>query len=238
MAKRNSGSSPVSGTARSGSAKKRPPLTQVKKPFPWGTVIGGAVLALALIGIVAYAATNQGSGFTDPLEAADEKFDGLSVTEDPARDHVEGPVDYPSVPPAGGQHNGVPQQCAVYTEPIPSEHAVHSLEHGAVWITYNDDVPEDEVAELTSIVDGDPYGLLSPIPDQESPIMLTAWGRQLAVDSADDGRVEDFFDTYKSGPQTPERGAACVGNASTGSLGTPVPQPVPPAASPEPSPAG
>jgi hypothetical protein len=247
MAKRNSGSSPVSGTARSGSAKKRPPLTQVKKPFPWGTVIGGgAVLALALIGIVAYAATNQGSGFTDPIEAADEKFPGLSVTEDLPRDHVEGAVDYPSVPPVGGPHNGVPQQCDVYTEQVPTENVVHSLEHGAVWITYRPDLPQDQVDKLTDIVDGDPYGLLSPLPGQDAPIMATAWGRQLPVDNADDERIEEFLETYASGPQSPELGAACAGSTSTGTLGQPLPQPTPPlspapsapAASTEPSPAG
>lgn len=240
MAKRNSGSSPVSGTAKSGSAKKRPPITAVKKPFPWGTVIGGGLLALALIGIVVYAATNQGEGFTDPLEAADERFPGINAAniDELERNHVEGPVDYPSVPPLGGNHSAVPQQCDVYTEPIPTESAVHSLEHGAVWITYSSELPEDQVDALTGIVEGDPYGLLSPVPDQDAPVIATAWGRQLTADSADDDRIEEFFDTYKSGPQTPERGAACVGSATTGSLGgapAPATAPSSPAASPEPS---
>jgi hypothetical protein len=236
MAKSTPGSSPVPGTARSGSAKKRPPLTAVKKPFPWGTVAGGGVLALALIAIVVYAVLNQGEGFTEPLEAADEKFPGLSVVENPARDHVEGPVDYPSVPPAGGPHNGVPQQCGVYTEQVPAEHVVHSLEHGAVWVTYDPDLPEGQVDQLTEAVEGDPYGLLSPLPEQEAPIMLTAWGRQLAVDSADDDRIGEFLSTYTSGPQTPERGAACAGNSSTGTA--PVGGAGQPGQMPQPSPAG
>jgi hypothetical protein len=239
MAKSTPGSSPVSGTARSGSAKKRPPLTAVKKPFPWGTVAGGGVLALALIAIVVYAVMNQGEGFTDPLEAADEKFlPELQVTalDELERAHVQGPVDYPQMPPVGGQHSSLPQQCDVYTEQVPTESVVHSLEHGAVWITYRPDLPRDQVDKLTDIVDGDPYGLLSPLPNQEPPIMATTWGRQLPVDNADDERIEEFLETYGSGPQSPELGAACAGNSSTGT--TPVGGAGQPGQMPQPSPAG
>lgn len=41
--------------------------------------------------------------------------------------------------------------------------------------------------------------------------MLTAWGKQVAVDSAKDPRVDQFFAKYVQGPQTPEPGAACTG---------------------------
>jgi hypothetical protein len=41
--------------------------------------------------------------------------------------------------------------------------------------------------------------------------MLSAWGKQLTVDSADDPRVSQFFTKYVQGAQTPEPGAACTG---------------------------
>ncbi len=184
------------------------------------------VLAALLIGIVGYAVANQGEGVRDLVRNPDAAIEGVQVasSEDLSRDHVAGAVDYESVPPNGGEHNAVPQPCAVYDEPIPAEHAVHSLEHGAVWITYNDDVADDQVQELADKVEGDPYGLMSPVPEQESPIVLTAWGRTLALDSADDSRIDDFVEAYASGPQTPERGAACIGNTTTGSL-APAPAP-------------
>ena len=207
-------------------ARKTPPTsrraapTKVSKPFPWGTVLGSVVLAALLVGVVGYAFANQGEGVRDLVRNPDAAIEGVQVadTEDLARDHVAGAVDYPSVPPNGGAHNSVPQSCAVYDEPIPAEHAVHSLEHGAVWITYNDELAEDQVEVLAGKVEGDPYGLMSPVPDQESPIVLSAWGRTLELDSASDSRIDDFIEAYASGPQTPERGAACIGNTTTGEL--------------------
>ena len=50
---------------------------------------------------------------------------------------------------------------------------------------------------------------MSPYPEQASPIMLSAWGVQLAVDSADDPRVDQFLAKFRQGPQTPEPGATC-----------------------------
>jgi len=49
--------------------------------------------------------------------------------------HVAGPIAYTEKPPMGGAHNVVWQNCGVYEALIHSEHAVHALEHGAVWIT-------------------------------------------------------------------------------------------------------
>jgi hypothetical protein len=214
MSKRNRQPAPGAAGGRARSA----PVT-VKKPFPWGTVIASVVLGALLIGLVAYAAMNQGSGVRDLLAEDDASFDGIELVENPARDHVSGQVDYPdypSVPPAGGEHNAVPQQCAVYDEEISPEHAVHALEHGAVWITYAPDLDESQVEDLSSLVDGDPYRLMSPLPGQESPIVLSAWGRQLQISDAGDRRVNRFLDVYTNGRQTPERGAACVGVSTTG----------------------
>ena len=127
MANRPSSARPSSGRgAPPAGGRRRTPPPQVKKPFPWGVAATSAVLGLLLIGILVYAVTNQGSGFIDPLKAADKKVPGvLKYTE--SRDHVEGAVKYDHTPPAGGKHSAVAQDCAVYTTPIANEHAVHSL---------------------------------------------------------------------------------------------------------------
>lgn len=139
----------------------------------------------------------------------------------PSRGHDNSLV-YPteSVPPVGGTHHDQWMICGVYNEPILAENAVHSMEHGAVWITYDPELPADEVAELKDKVRGDGFLLLSPYPDQRSPVVMTAWGLQLELDSASDSRVQEFIDRYRVGPQTPERGATC-GPGSGGGIGQP-----------------
>ena len=81
----------------------------------------------------------------------------------------------------------------VYDAPIANEHAVHSLEHGAVWITYRPDLPADQVAKLKAKVQGKEKMMLSPYDGLDKPISLQAWGYQLKVDNADDGRIDEFI---------------------------------------------
>ncbi|PCG82345.1 hypothetical protein CIB93_30405 [Streptomyces sp. WZ.A104] len=130
-----------------------------------------------------------------------------------SQEHVATKVDYPMTPPVGGDHNQVWMNCNadVYTDEIPKESAVHSLEHGAVWVTYNDKASEEDVEALTKRVKSTPYSLMSPVKDQKDPLMLSAWGKQVTVKSAEDDRVAQFFTKYVQGPQTPEPGAACTG---------------------------
>ena len=188
----------------------------MKKPFPWGTVLTAGVLGLLLVGILVYAVMNQGAGFLDPLAKADKTVPGVQKYKE-SRKHVPGKVAYAQTPPAGGDHNDTPQTCAVYTEPIADEHAVHSLEHGAVWITYRPDLAAAQVATLKAKVEGNAYRMLSPYPGLKSPISLQAWGRQLFVDSASDPKVDKFLAAYTQGPQAPENGT-CQGNTTTGPL--------------------
>lgn len=134
------------------------------------------------------------------------------------RNHVSGTVTYPMKPPVGGDHNPVWMNCdgEVYTKALPDVNAVHSLEHGSVWVTYTDKAPKADVAKLAERVGRTPYSLMSPYEGQSGAIMLTAWGKQLTVDGADDPRVDRFFSQFVQGPQTPEPGATC-----TGGLGAP-----------------
>ncbi|MFD8143839.1 DUF3105 domain-containing protein [Streptomyces sp. NPDC059708] len=128
------------------------------------------------------------------------------------RNHVETPVKYEMNPPVGGDHNPRWMNCNgdVYKNAIPEVNAVHSLEHGAVWVTYNDKAAKADVDALAGKVGKTPYTLMSPDKEQAGAIMLSAWGKQLTVDKADDPRVAQFFTKYVQGPQTPEPGAACT----------------------------
>ena len=129
----------------------------------------------------------------------------------PAGQHTEGEVDYDQSPPVGGPHNPVWQNCGFYAEPVRDENAVHSLEHGAVWITYSPNLPQDQVQRLREIAQSNNYVLVSPYPGLQSPVVASAWGKQLTLESADDPNLERFVRAFSQGPQTPEPGAACSG---------------------------
>ncbi|HUR13846.1 MAG TPA: DUF3105 domain-containing protein [Mycobacteriales bacterium] len=208
----------------------------VKKPFPLGFALGSGALAAFLIGILVYAVQNEGIGDHSSLKYAESQVNGIKSTfQDYKRDHVEGRVGYPDqddTPPVGGKHNGTPQSCQGYTQPIANEHAVHSLEHGAVWITYNPDkVSKADVTKLTGYLEGSPFRMLSPYPGLKSPISLQAWGEQVFVDKADDKRIKTFLKYFTQGPQDLESGSACTGTTATGPLATTSPGTTPSATS-------
>lgn len=134
-----------------------------------------------------------------------ETFDGLVGT------HVEGPVEYAMTPPAGGEHAAAWLNCGVYSEPQPNENAVHALEHGAVWVTYDpEQVDADGLATLRAALPGS-YVILSPFPGLDAPVVASAWGAQVALDGVDDPRLELFLQRYWQSASSPEPGAPCTG---------------------------
>jgi hypothetical protein len=141
--------------------------------------------------------------------AGEKTWDAKKLT----RDHVTTDVTYPMEPPVGGNHNPAWLNCdgVVYEKAVPNVNAVHALEHGAVWVTHNEKASGDDIAALTSRVKSTPYSLMSPYEGQAGAIMLSAWGKQVTVDGADDPRVARFFAKYVQGAQTPEPGAPCTG---------------------------
>nr|WP_246407438.1 DUF3105 domain-containing protein [Modestobacter versicolor] len=127
--------------------------------------------------------------------------------------HVTTSVDYTESPPVGGEHDNEWADCTgtVYDVDIRHENAVHSLEHGAVWITYDPDaVSDDDLGTLEDLVDGRSGLMLSPYAGQSAPISLQSWGHQVTVDSASDVRVQQFADFMAFNADfTPELGATC-----------------------------
>jgi hypothetical protein len=149
--------------------------------------------------------------------AASEPPSGVQdLAVGPGGQHTEGAVDYAQNPPAGGEHNSIWQNAGFYEEPVRNETAVHTLEHGAVWITYSPGLPQADKDRIREIVSGQDCVLASPYPGLDAPVVASSWGKQLALEGADDPDLERFVRAYKQGPQTPEPGAAC-----TGGLGDP-----------------
>lgn len=125
--------------------------------------------------------------------------------------HVDGDVQYPQTPPAGGDHNAVWLNCGVYDQPVPNVNAVHSLEHGAVWVTYDPaQVSDADIAALRAQLPST-YTILSPFDGLPSPIAVSAWNAQIQVESADDERIGEFLTSYWRNTNAPEPNAACTG---------------------------
>jgi len=137
--------------------------------------------------------------------------------------HVEGPVTYPQTPPVGGPHNPVWQNCGFYNRVVASERVVHSMEHGAVWITFQPDLPKAQIAVLKRLAGRNDHVLISPFPGLSDPVVASAWGEQLRLKSVSDPRLKEFVRAFAG--HGPERNAPCDGSTTeTGplQLGTPV----------------
>ncbi|MGL5853133.1 MAG: DUF3105 domain-containing protein [Phycicoccus sp.] len=132
----------------------------------------------------------------------------------PTARHVNTPVVYDESPPSRGDHHPIWWNCGAYDRPLPAEHVVHSLEHGAVWLTYRPDTASTTRDALTRLADRS-YLVLSPLPDQRWPVVATAWGVQLRQERFDEKAVEQFIVEYRMGPQAPEPGGSCSGGTET-----------------------
>jgi hypothetical protein len=139
---------------------------------------------------------------------------GTKTFTDLARNHVDTPVDYPQTPPVGGNHSPVWQNCQYYDTSIPNERGVHSLEHGAVWITYSPDLSAADRKVLSDLAATGDHILVSQYDGLPSPVVATAWGKQLQLQSVKDPELKQFVDFFQSGPQTPEPGATCRDSTS------------------------
>lgn len=173
--------------------------------------IGAAALAVILVALIGYGifryAEDQSNNEEPEKTVANYTYAGGQ--------HVEGTVQYAESPPVGGEHNRAWQNCGFYSAEIYSENAVHSLEHGAVWITYQPDLPQDQIDKLKNIAEGQDYVLVSPFPGLDSPVVASTWNHQIKLDGANDSDLNRFINNYKQGSDTPEPGASCTGAVST-----------------------
>lgn len=166
---------------------------------------------IALLGVLFSAALiSCSSGESEPVEVSTEEMleevEYLVIT---SREHTDENVDYPTIPPAGGNHLGIWHTCGIYKVELLDEAAVHSLEHGAVWVTYKPEIAKEEIIKLTTMLSSRSKILLSPHPEQVSPIVATAWGRRLEIESSNDLRLEKFVDFFVDGEAAPEAGITC-----------------------------
>lgn len=178
----------------------RAPAAPPKKPI--GKWIGYAVAAgfVVMIGVIM---------FNTPEEVPGGIPEGTEAVLATDRNHIEGPISYDRLVPAGGNHNPIWLQCGIYDRPVATENAVHTLEHGAVWITYQPDIGSGAINTLENASRVRSKTILSPMPGQASPVMATAWGWQLELADAGDVRLRQFVQQFEGAKTVPEPSAAC-----------------------------
>lgn len=120
-------------------------------------------------------------------------------------------------PATSGDHFDAWQNCGFYRVPIRDYGAVHALEHGAVWIAYQPDLSTEEIGAIEAAVEGETHLLAAPYPGLQNPIVVSAWTRQLAVDSFADPLVGEFLGSFTGRLSTtaPEAGVRCDGGFGT-----------------------
>lgn len=129
-----------------------------------------------------------GGGLCTRCGACEQSVAFSSVT------HVDGPIDYDDLPPAGGEHNPCWGDFRVYETPLADERWVHNLEHGGVVFLYH--CPEGcaaEVAELGAFVRKRSQALLTPYPELPARFAAVAWGERLVSPCFDLDAFEAFY---------------------------------------------
>ena len=135
---------------------------------------------------------------------------GIEVYPATTNRTVKGSIRYDRQPPTNGDHAPLWLNCGFYEKPVQNRFAVHSMDHGVVWITYRPDLPPGQVDELRSYGEEN-YVIVSPYPGQDAPVIATSWRVQLGLDGAGDPRLRKFVDGFRVSEIAPLSGNRCVG---------------------------
>lgn len=99
---------------------------------------------------------------------------------------------YPDPPATSGQHSpgSLPDDPKVYDVPVEETAAVHSMEHGAVFVYYlpeaSGGITQDVVDRLAQIAESSDATFLAPYPDLDpaAGLTLTAWNYRQSCPAA------------------------------------------------------
>jgi hypothetical protein len=156
---------------------------------PW--VLGVAVAVLAFLVWLAW--TNR------PVGVSTGDLRGEAVTIGQAT-HVteQSELVIPAgFPPAGGPHFINPLPGGVYDTPIEDGRAIHSLEHGLIWITYKPEALSESQLKALKDLTGDRRRdvILSPRPQNNDAVVVTSWGQRQIVGPGNTDEIKKFIES-------------------------------------------
>lgn len=170
-----------------------------------GFIAGGIILVL----VVSLTLFMMTSG-TNKVPVKSTAITGVQTFTNLSTKHVNGTIKYQQTPPVGGEHSAMWLNCGIYANPVPNENAVHSLEHSAVWITYDPTlITGDQLVALRKLMPKT-YVILSPYPNLPAPIVASAWGFQLRLTEVTDPRITGFLAKYREAKSAPEPSSPCT----------------------------
>lgn len=173
------------------------------------------LIVAATISLVAAACGGSESETVSPEVAGEASEVMVTPSTDLSANHISPPASFASSPSIGGDHYPFWMNCGFYTVELIEGAATHSLEHGAIWITYGDSLPDEDVAALEELAGTNPRLLISPY-GHDDPIVLSAWGaQQRNVQSATSPEVLAFIAEWQDNPELVEAGASCSSAAGT-----------------------
>jgi hypothetical protein len=205
-------------TAKGGGRRTIAPV-RVSQGRNWGPIILFGVVILAAVAIVGFGGWQvyqKGLSVEQRVNKIDGVVDYRKKDKNlvKGQQHAWGPLTYAQNPPVGGKHNPNWQNCMgdIYDEPIAKEHAVHSMEHGAVWIAYDKSkLSAAQIAKLTALVKKNPdHILMSPYEGLDKAVAVQAWGFQLKADNPADPRIAEFIKVTRKNAAV-EAGGTCDG---------------------------
>ena len=137
----------------------------------------------------------------------------IAIDTDDGRGHIDDNTtphdDYTYHPATSGPHWFGPSTAAGVPSParwgrydgvLPDEVLVHNLEHGGIGIHYNCPAEcPDLIKQLDDILPRNPSQyLMSPYPNMEATITITAWRHHLSLEEVDVDQIREFIDEYQN----------------------------------------
>ena len=152
--------------------------------------LGYGILGTVAVSSLLFVAVRPGAELT-----------GVERPRNEGRNHVAA-ASYATATPTSGEHSASSVNCGVYSQTLPLDVAVHSLEHGAVIVWYTPDLADSERQSLEEMVNRwDSHVIVSPNPALTDPVVATAWNRLMRFENVGDDLAE-FIDVYRErGPE-------------------------------------